>query len=723
MRIAVLVGVALAGCVPQNNLVACPNDVLCPVGSVCDTVHGGCVSPDQTEVCVGIADHQACTAGAVFGYCLDEICIDPGCGNLVVDPGELCDDGNRDDGDGCSATCQSREVCGDGALDLGLAEQCDDGNLRSHDGCDSRCLTESLAWSYDPIGPAYSDPSRIAFDGTRGKVVVVRDGYVWAWDGTRWIVLSTTAPALGSEYNVVFDPDTGKLYALFARPNTGDILFPNPLRDVLFEWDGTSWTQSTTTNAPAAQTLMVTYDTVRRRIFAFGVTDSGAALAAMLDPLTNAWTTVTPPAAIAGMREATIAFDQARGRVVVGVPASIFAPVHGHAVLEWNGAVWSSSTAAMSIPASWSLVYDPIAQRVLALGGALTAQTSAARAWNGVAWTDLPPIIGARQASAVAFDTARQKRFVFGGSLGESDDVIEGDQLGWTRIARTTPPPTVTVCAYEEPRDRLVCVSDSSYGSSPETWVWSGTWSKLPALFTDDPPSALAYDPMRKAIVGVGFSGLVQLSGDTWVTVTQAAPLQQPASSLVFDPVRKVLVAVVTSQFGGVIWLALIHANNSVESVPSAYFAGLAFDARNSVVVASGNQGSTVELHDLTWVPVVGPGIGYTAVTNDRRGTVEFVTAARPGVERIGSAFQPIGERPPLPVRGAVVMVQSTGELLVYGADVGSRFLLHRRWISSTPFESCSAGEDADGDGLEECADPDCWTDCAPTCPPLATCP
>jgi hypothetical protein len=317
----------------------------------------------------------------------------------------------------------------------------------------------------------------------------------------------------------------------------------------------------------------------------------------------------------------------------------------------------------------------------------------------------------------------RQKRFVFGGSLGESDDVIEGDQLGWTRIARTTPPPTVTACAFEEPRDRLICVNDTSPGSLLETWAWSGTWSKLPASGGDASPNALAYDPMRKAIVGVGFSGLVQLSGDTWVTVTQAAPLQQPASSLVFDPVRKVLVAVLTSQFGGVIWLAVIHADNSVDAVPSAYFSGLAFDARNSVVVASGNQGSTVELHDRTWVPVVGPGIGYTAVTNDRRGTVEFVTTDRSGVERIGSTFQLIGQRPPLPVRGSLAIVQSTGELLVYGADVYSRFLLHRRWISSTPFESCSAGDDVDGDGLEECADPDCWTRCAPTCPPLATCP
>ena len=28
------------------------------------------------------------------------------CGNNLVEPGEACDDGNNDDGDGCSAACQ-----------------------------------------------------------------------------------------------------------------------------------------------------------------------------------------------------------------------------------------------------------------------------------------------------------------------------------------------------------------------------------------------------------------------------------------------------------------------------------------------------------------------------------------------------------------------------------------------------------------------------------------
>ncbi|MBX3156571.1 MAG: DUF4215 domain-containing protein [Deltaproteobacteria bacterium] len=46
------------------------------------------------------------------GWTIDDVCIvkkgaapNPSCGNGVIDAGETCDDGNRIDGDGCSASC------------------------------------------------------------------------------------------------------------------------------------------------------------------------------------------------------------------------------------------------------------------------------------------------------------------------------------------------------------------------------------------------------------------------------------------------------------------------------------------------------------------------------------------------------------------------------------------------------------------------------------------
>jgi MYXO-CTERM domain-containing protein len=56
------------------------------------------------------------------GWTLDDVCVvaaatgpgDANCGNGFQDPNEVCDDGNVNDGDGCSATCQNENDGGDG---------------------------------------------------------------------------------------------------------------------------------------------------------------------------------------------------------------------------------------------------------------------------------------------------------------------------------------------------------------------------------------------------------------------------------------------------------------------------------------------------------------------------------------------------------------------------------------------------------------------------------
>ena len=61
------------------------------------------------------------------GYCTLE--GDVRCGNGILDLGEECDDGNNVDGDGCTSTCQIErpETCGDGAIDP--EEECDGNDL------------------------------------------------------------------------------------------------------------------------------------------------------------------------------------------------------------------------------------------------------------------------------------------------------------------------------------------------------------------------------------------------------------------------------------------------------------------------------------------------------------------------------------------------------------------------------------------------------------------
>ena len=118
-----------------------------------------------------------------------------GCGDGVIarSLGEACDDGDREDGDGCSATCgieagfvcdgEPSECrvpgCGDGIVDS-PAEECDDGNDFNGDGCDFEC-------SIEPDSGCTGEPSE-CFDVVCGDDLIVltegcEDGNTEAGDG------------------------------------------------------------------------------------------------------------------------------------------------------------------------------------------------------------------------------------------------------------------------------------------------------------------------------------------------------------------------------------------------------------------------------------------------------------------------------------------------------------------------------------------------------------
>ena len=70
------------------------------------------------------------------------------CGDGTLDPGELCDDANATDCDGCDSTCTPSATCGNGIVCA--PEACDDGNLAAGDCCSPTC-------TLDPPGSACDD--------------------------------------------------------------------------------------------------------------------------------------------------------------------------------------------------------------------------------------------------------------------------------------------------------------------------------------------------------------------------------------------------------------------------------------------------------------------------------------------------------------------------------------------------------------------------------------
>ncbi len=90
------------------------------------------------------------------------------CGNGKLEPGEVCDDGGKKDGDGCSANCRTQNpefdcstpgkpcidtvVCGDGVLQG--TEVCDDGGTSDGDGCSANCSKIEAGYSCPRPGKA-----------------------------------------------------------------------------------------------------------------------------------------------------------------------------------------------------------------------------------------------------------------------------------------------------------------------------------------------------------------------------------------------------------------------------------------------------------------------------------------------------------------------------------------------------------------------------------------
>ncbi len=126
---------------------------------------------------------------------------DSTCGNSSVEADEVCDDGNTENGDGCNADCSVvedgwtcpneggkcsknaepvEEKCGDGVVSG--REVCDDGNTNSTDGCSADCLSVEDGWTCPKTGGQCSE-NAICGDKKLSGLEVCDDGNAEDGDG------------------------------------------------------------------------------------------------------------------------------------------------------------------------------------------------------------------------------------------------------------------------------------------------------------------------------------------------------------------------------------------------------------------------------------------------------------------------------------------------------------------------------------------------------------
>ena len=274
-----------------------------------------------------------------------------------------------------------------------------------------------------PVGPSIRAQHAMAYDSSRGKVVLFGGHDVngtqlndtWEYDGTNWAQITTTnSPSARENHAMVFDSTRSKV-VLF-----GGSLFGSRLNDT-WEYDGAGWAQVPTPSPPLpnARQQMV-YDHGRSRVVMFGGDISGDKTWEY-DGMD--WTLISTPTSPQPRWQHGMAYDPARGLTVMfGGDAN---GGNFGDTWEYDGTNWMLSPAVGPVGREdHHLVFDGLSSRTLAMFGASNqlgpTQPLLADVWqlDAMGWTPLnttgqPP---ARRGSCAVFDNQRNVVVMFGGS-------------------------------------------------------------------------------------------------------------------------------------------------------------------------------------------------------------------------------------------------------------------------------------------------------------------
>lgn len=147
----------------ENALPLCAALVL---ASAAAAALGSCFFDTKTTLCeaTGLRCRPGQTCAADQAACIDA----GGCGNGIISGLEFCDDGNIDDGDGCSHDCSSNETCGNGIVDKVAGEFCDP-NVPGTTNCSELCQLEECGNLVIDPGEKCDDGNQVSKDGCNDK--------------------------------------------------------------------------------------------------------------------------------------------------------------------------------------------------------------------------------------------------------------------------------------------------------------------------------------------------------------------------------------------------------------------------------------------------------------------------------------------------------------------------------------------------------------------------
>lgn len=474
-------------------------------------------------------------------------------------------------------------------------------------------------------GPEGRGLTALSFDSVRGRAVLfggfgVDDEATWEWDGSRWTEVASTGPPLRVGHAMAYDS---------ARQRTvlfGGAVWNGTDYDAYgdtWEWDGSTWTEVTTTGPSARNAHAMVYDPVRQRTVLFGGSEGTNYLDDTWEWDGASWTQVAsggpPPRFFAVM-----GYDAVGARVILHA---------GHWGIQlddtwaWDGSVWTEiATPGPSARSNHGLA--SAGDRLIAFGGTDAADVRLGDTWelSGSTWTERTPVAPpARQGHAMAHDSLHERGILYGGLAGDGSGALADtwvwDGTRWMQGAGAGPLRRYRhAMSHDAPRARTVLFGGLAEAAPIAGFTWEYDGSTWTIGATTGPSerdgAAMCYDATRARTVlfgGTDAAAPFDLLGDTWewdglawTLVATSGPSPRTGHVLAYDEVHQRAVlfggddgSVLGDTWGwdGSTWSLL---SNAPTDPPARRDSGLAFDAGiGELVLLGGSDGTaTGHFHD-----------------------------------------------------------------------------------------------------------------------------
>lgn len=468
----------------------------------------------------------------------------------------------------------------------------------------------------------------------------------WSWNGSTWAQVALPEVDYPARKNagVAVDVAGGKVFVFggvwSGYPRDGGA-YTVTTKDDFRQFDGTRWTEVVTATRPSSRSgAAMAWDGVSNQVLLFGGSDNVNVFSDTWVFTNGEWAqratgTAAHPSARLNTR---MAFDPIRRRVVLfgGQDMGPDDAINLQDTWEWDGTTWREIAVTGAVPSGrghHAMVFDPIRQRVMLLGGCrnfspIPKGSSLADQWewDGAQWTQVTPTgprPGKRTAPSLSFDPGRNVVVLHGGFDDlDLSDTWEWNGQAWVERSLLPVPRSEFAFGQAGPRGEALLFGGYIAAGGVElgdTYRFVGErWQRV---HTDGPTpparsgASLAYLDDVAVLYG-GRSGQTLLS-DMWTLergqtrwrqrTDVAVPAGRRQAAMGTDPIRKRIIL-----FGGRNATALLDATwswdgtdwtrlNPAQSPPARIDATLSFDPVRSELVLSGGVGANGTVLNDMW--------------------------------------------------------------------------------------------------------------------------